>query len=178
MSGGTIQLLKLGEEDKFLIGNPQITFFKTVYKRHSNFAIGTKKWQFNGVTNYGNTCSLNIPKDGDLLSGITLNIELPNLNTDSILFSYANSIGHLLIEETWIEIGGHKIEKIYGDWSEIWSELALDKDKRDGYYEITGKKERKDFSINSFNSSIELFLPLNFWFSRNFGLSLPLIGLM
>ena len=180
MPGGVIQLLQVGEEDKYLIGTPQITFFKTVYKRHSNFALETRQYQFNNGASYGGTSSLKIPHDGDLISRMTLNIELPNLNpkgTALNTFSYVNSIGHLLIEDTYIEIGGLIIDRQYGEWLEIWSELSQDAGKKDGYFEMIGKKKRHAFRYNSFSSKIELFVPLNFWFCKNYGMALPLLCL-
>ena len=74
MTGGLIQLISVGEQDQFITGSPQITFFKTIYKRHSNFAIETKEQIFSGGVNFGkkNYCKIN--KDGDLISGFSLNM--------------------------------------------------------------------------------------------------------
>ena len=180
MPGGMIQLLKLGEEDKYLIGTPQITFFKTVFKRHSNFALETRQYQFNNATSFGSRASFKIPHDGDLINGLTLNIKLPNLNqngTGSNTFGYVNSIGHLIIEETWIEIGGTTIDKQYGEWLEIWTELAQNVAKIDGYNEMTCRKKRNTFRFDSFSSDLDLFVPMNFWFCKNYGLALPLVSL-
>jgi len=153
MPGGMIQLLKLGEEDKYLIGTPQITFFKTVFKRHSNFALETRQYQFNNATSFGSHASFKIPHDGDLINGLTLNVKLPNLNpngTTDNTFGYVNSIGHLLIEESWIEIGGTTIDKQYGEWMEIWTELAQNVAKIDGYNEMTGRKKRNTFRYDTY----------------------------
>ena len=180
MPGGVIQLLKLGEEDKYLIGTPQITFFKTVFKRHSNFALETRQYQFNNATSFGSHASFKIPHDGDLISRITLNVKLPNLNpngTTDNTFGYVNSIGHLLIEETWIEIGGTTIDKQYGEWLEIWTEIAQNNAKIDGYNEMIGRKRRTTFRYNTFSNNVELFIPMNFWFCKNYGLALPLVAL-
>ncbi len=48
MGGGLIQLIAVGEQDQFLTGDPEITFFKSVYKRHSNFAMEVKSQIFSG----------------------------------------------------------------------------------------------------------------------------------
>ena len=80
MGGGLIQLIAIGEQDQFITGKPQITFFKSVYKRHSNFAMEPKEQIFSGGVNFGQLNSCNVSKDGDLISGMALNINLGSLN--------------------------------------------------------------------------------------------------
>ena len=83
MGGGLIQLIAIGEQDQFLTGNPQITFFKSVYKRHSNFAMEVKNQIFSGGVSFGSLNSCVILKDGDLISDIILNVKLGSLNKKS-----------------------------------------------------------------------------------------------
>ena len=73
MGGGLIQLVSLGLQDEYLIGNPQITFFKTVYRRHTNFAIETIEQVIDGVKDtdtYETIGVVNISKTGDLLTNV------------------------------------------------------------------------------------------------------------
>ena len=86
----------------------------------------------------------------------------------------ANNIGHKLIKEVEIEIGGQKIDKQYSEWLDIWSDLTLPSGKSDGYKQMV--------NIDNGNKSGEiitetLYIPLQFWFCRNPGLALPLISL-
>lgn len=201
MGGGLLQLIATGEQDQFLTGKPEITYFKSVYKRHSNFSLESKYETFSENVTFGTKCSCIISKKGDLLSGATLNVKLGSLNKvnndNSICvkdlnldlkcpcakcsreskFSWVNSIGHALIEYVELEIGNYIIDKQYGEWFEIWSELTLNNEKKKGFYEMIGKKDPKDFNIDSFDENIELLIPLNFWFCKNIGLSIPLIAI-
>ena len=198
MGGGLIQLIAIGEQDQFLTGNPQITFFKSVYKRHSNFSMEVRPQIFSGGVSFGSKNSCTISKDGDLISDISLHIKLDSLNitnTNNVcikdlnmkcpcskcnednIFSWVNSIGHAIIEYVELEIGGYQVDKQYGEWFEIWSELTLNYDKKHGYNELIGKKDQSGFNINSFNDSIELLVPLNFWFCKNIALALPIIAI-
>ena len=198
MGGGLIQLIAIGEQDQFLTGNPQITFFKSVYKRHSNFSMEVRPQIFSGGVSFGSKNSCTISKDGDLISDISLHIKLDSLNitnTNNVcikdlnmkcpcskcnednIFSWVNSIGHAIIEYVELEIGGYQVDKQYGEWFEIWSELTLNYDKKHGYNELIGKKDQSGFNINSFNDSVELLVPLNFWFCKNIALALPIIAI-
>lgn len=177
MPGGLIQLIAIGEQDTYLTKQPEITFFKTVYRRHTNFAIETYEEIFNNGTGFDKRITCNIQRHGDLLSNVCLQVELPSLNDTSRpekYFSWVNAIGHALIDYVDIEIGGSVIDKQYGEWLEIWSEFTQTAEKRLGYHEMIGKKE----SFNCQNTGpMTLFIPLNFWFCKNIGLALPLISL-
>jgi len=90
---------------------------------------------------------------------------------------YTNSIGHALIKECKIEIGGQQIDKHYGEWLEIWSELTLAAEKENGFNEMIGKQQADIGLKNTANIDQLLFVPLMFWFNRNPGLSIPIIAL-
>lgn len=180
--GAVLQLGAYGPQDKLLTGNPQITYFKFVYKRYSNFALEEYEQYFNGKVDFGKKVYCDFDRIGDLISNIDLYIELPSLyqteeeNEDELLQrSWVNSIGHALIKNVEIEIGGIIIDKHYGVWMEIWSELTIDSDKKDGYYNMIGKHENFNASIQS--GPLYLTVPLQFWFCKNPGLALPLIAL-
>ena len=204
MGGGLIQLIAIGEQDKYITGKPEITFFKSVYKRHSNFAIEPKEQIFSGGVNFGQLNSCTVSKDGDLISGMILNINLGSLNEDSnntsnnicikdidlncycnnclkksegTVFSWVNGIGHAIVEYIEIEIGGHVIDKQYGEWFDIWTELTQNFEKKSAYYELIGKKDPGGYSVKSFQDSMQLLIPLNFWFCKNIGLSIPCIAI-
>lgn len=206
MAGGLLQLLVRGPQDIFLIEDPEISFFKTVYKKHTAFAIETKEQYFNSV-NFGTKSTSLIAKDGDLISNISVRISLPSLNANNVnlhnikkhecvketdigcfcekcskkttdtIFGWANSIGHLLIEYVELEIGGFIIDKRYGEWFEIWSEISQTAEKKPGYAEMVGKRDPVSFKPNTFSDSLELIVPLDFYFTKNIGLALPLVAL-
>jgi hypothetical protein len=173
MGGGLLQLVAYGAQDVYLTGNPQITFFKVVYRRHTNFAIEAIAQTFNGTPAYGNRVTCQISRNGDLIHRMYLSLLMPS--TPGILCS---GYGLRLINNVEIEIGGQKIDKHYSHWLYIWNELALPKSKRDGYNKMVG------MSGNSVNNTTSgelsgktLYIPLEFWFCRNVGLALPLIAL-
>ena len=79
MGGGLIQLVAYGAQDVYLTGNPQITFFKVVYRRHTNFAIESIEQSFNGTPDFGNRVTSTISRNGDLISNCVLEVTLPKL---------------------------------------------------------------------------------------------------
>jgi len=181
MGGGLLQLVAYGAQDVYLTGNPQITFFKVVYRRHTNFAVEAIQQTFNGTPGYGQTVTCQISRNGDLINRVYLQVKLPALSgptysgtaqTDIAGPRYVNYIGLRLIKSVTIEIGGQQIDKHYSDWLYIWNELSLPKGKRYGYDTMVGAD--KDLT---WKKSTNLYIPLEFWFCRNVGLALPLIAL-
>ena len=174
MGGGLLQLVAYGAQDVYLTGNPQITFFKVVYRRHTNFAIEAIQQTFNGTPGYGQTVNCQISRNGDLINRVYLQVTLPRIKDipTTLGYRYVNYIGLRLIKSVVIEIGGQQIDKHYSDWLYIWNELSLPLGKRYGYDTMVGA----DKDITSFNDTT-LYIPLEFWFCRNVGLALPLIAL-
>jgi hypothetical protein len=169
MGGGLLQLVAYGAQDVYLTGNPQITFFKVVYRRHTNFAIEAIAQTFNGTPAYGNRVTCQISRNGDLVHRMYLSLLMPS--TPGTL---CTGYGLRVINNVEIEIGGQKIDKHYSHWLYIWNELSLPKSKRDGYNKMVG------MSGNSGSNELAnktLYVPLEFWFCRNVGLALPLIAL-
>ena len=70
MGGGLMQLVAYGAQDIYLTGNPQITFFKVVYRRHTNFSMECIEQTFNGTAGFGARVSCNIARHGDLVTNI------------------------------------------------------------------------------------------------------------
>ena len=166
-----MELVAKGSQDVFLTGNPNTTYFRTVFKRHTNFSHESIRQFFKGELNFGKKVECIISRSGDLLTGITLEFDLPKmLGKRGKSIKWVDSIGHHLIRDVEIQIGGLPIDKHYGDWLEIWNELSLDESKRSGYNTMIGK----GISISEEKT---LIVPLQFWFCRNYGLALPLISL-
>jgi hypothetical protein len=106
--GGLLQLVAQGKQDVFLTGNPQISFFKMVYRRHTNFAIESQPMYFDGTANFGQRISCLIPRRGDLLGRVYIDVLLPHLTLQDLSntpVSYVNAIGNALIQEITFEVG-------------------------------------------------------------------------
>jgi hypothetical protein len=180
MGGGLLQLVAYGAQDVYLTGNPQITFFKVVYRRHTNFAIEAIPQTFNGSASYGNTVYCQISRNGDLINRTYLEVSLPALTTYSFTNKttarYVNYVGLRLLKTITLEIGGQQIDKHYSDWLYIWNELSLPVGKRDGYRYMVGA-DSDVVSSGADGAFTKLYVPLEFWFCRNIGLALPLIAL-
>jgi hypothetical protein len=183
MTGGLLQLSAYGAQDIYLTGNPQITFFTAIYRRYTNFAIQNIPQYFNGNSDFGQKVYCNIDRIGDLMNQTFLRVKLPSLEqysyTDSdgnlVEYYWVNSIGHAIVKIIEIEIGGVVIDRQFGLWMQIWSELTVPAGKRDGFNDMIGKS---DTSINlNNNKALDLYVPLYFWFCRNIGCSLPLIAI-
>jgi hypothetical protein len=168
MGGGLLQLVAYGAQDVYLTGNPQITFFKVVYRRHTNFAMEAIQQTFSGSPAFGNTVYCQISRNGDLIHRTYLEATLPACSTND---KYVNYVGLRLLKSVSIEIGGQQIDKHYADWLYIWNELSLP----------LGKRSAWEFMVGADNDvtkgGAKLFIPLEFWFCRNIGLALPLIAL-
>ena len=176
MGGGLLQLVAYGAQDVYLTGNPQITFFKVVYRRHTNFAIEAIQQTFNGNAGYGNTVTCQISRNGDLINRMYLQVDVPKRKSGATTegSTYQNYLGLRLIKSVVIEIGGQQIDKHYSDWLYIWNELSLPIGKRYAYDTMVGAD--KDI-LNYSTDSTTLYIPFEFWFCRNVGLALPLIAL-
>ena len=164
MGGGLLQLVAYGAQDVYLTGNPQITFFKVVYRRHTNFALEAIEQTFNGTPTFGSRVTCQISRNGDLIHRIYLQVNVPSSN------NYCQYFGLRLINYVEVEIGGQRIDRHYSHWMYIWNELTLPVSKRNGYNDMVGA-----YGSASMNST--LYIPLEFWFCRNVGLALPLIAL-
>jgi hypothetical protein len=120
-----MQLVAYGAQD-CLTGNPQITFFKAVYRRHTNFSQSIEQ-TFSGTVGFGKKVTSTISRNGDLINRMYLRVEMPAIKETGIVASMArwvDSVGHALISSVEIEIGGQKIDKHYGEWLHIWNELT------------------------------------------------------
>jgi hypothetical protein len=172
MGGGLMQLVAYGAQDIYLTSNPQITFFKVVYRRHTNFAIESIEQTFNGAADFGKKVTCTVSRNGDLIHKVYLQAKLGDLGASSGSPTYADDVGHRLIKEITIEIGGQQIDKHYGEWLSVWNELTQTAERSAGYDEMIGKSADDPGAPGA-----DIYVPLQFWFCRNPGLALPLIAL-
>jgi len=174
MGGGLLQLVAYGAQDVYLTGNPQITFFKVVYRRHTNFAIEAIEQTPTGSNSLGSRVSFQITRNGDLIHRVYFYGVITAKNAAVALVP---NFGQKLLKTIELEIGGQRIDKHYSEWLYIWNELSLPVGKRDGYNVMVGANKRNIATKLAMNSTYELYVPLEFWFCRNVGLALPLIAL-
>ena len=179
--GGLLQLVATGKQDLFLTGNPQISFFKMVYRRHTNFATEAQPMYFDGTPNFGQRITCLIPRRGDLLGRVYLDVTLPRIyDTSGNVLSYTNSVGHALITEITFEVGEQEIDRQTGEWMEIWTQLTTPAGQRDALNEMIGRFEPyypPNIVPGASSEGIRLLIPLQFYFCQNPGLYLPLLAL-
>ncbi len=202
-----MQLVAYGAQDIYLTGNPQITFWKVTYRRHTNFAMESIEQTFNGAADFGRRVTCTISRNGDLAYRTYLQVTLPQIDQPSGATSSTNQCfarwldfpGHQLIDDVEVEIGGQRIDKQYGDWMHIWNQLTLDKNQERGYNKMVGQTTQLTFLTDPTYADVDgpcdsgaprqvcaprkslpestLYIPLQFWFCQNPGLALPLIAL-
>ena len=161
MGGGLMQLVAYGAQDIYLTGNPQITFFKVVYRRHTNFSMETIQQTINGGPGDGGNSTVTISRNGDLVHKVY--VTLAGLNVTK---------GSNIVKEVELEIGGQRIDRQYEEWMNIWNELSTPESKA-----LALKAMQCDIGTGTTTGVGNVQVPLNFWFCRNPGLALPLIAL-
>jgi hypothetical protein len=183
MGGGLMQLVAYGAQDIYLTGNPQITFFKVVYRRHTNFSIETIQQTINGtntLTSSATSGTVTISRNGDLVHDIWVLSETANIGA-----------GDQIVNQVDLEIGGQLIDRQTKEWMQIWAELTLNHDKAVAYRCMTGTGRISESAASATSAGTKgalnatgahgnvniVQVPLQFWFCRNPGLALPLIAL-
>jgi hypothetical protein len=177
MKGALMQLKFFGAEDINLISNDEITNFKIMYKRHTPFAIENRELLFSNKPLFGSTSIVKILPDGDMISKMYLQLDLPY---DSSLNSsyWVNRVGFKLIKKIELYIGNYVIDKQYGLWMYIWSELTHSKDKKGILDKLVGPTGLNGTSNGySVNNKRTLTIPLMFFFCKDYYSSLPLFAI-
>ena len=173
MGAGTlVELIARGKQDTYIIGNPQFSYFKSVYKRYTNFSVETIKQIFTESADFGKRVTCIIDKKADLLSDIMLQIELPPLQN---YISWTNGIGYYMIDYVELQFGGEQIDRITGDMMNLWMELSTPAGKKEALYKMVGKNIT--FTSSSQSGALNLLVPLPFWFCRSIEKALPLISM-
>lgn len=211
-----MQLVAYGAQDIYLTGTPQITFFKTVYRRYTNFAMQAQDVPFIGQADFGSSLTATVVRNGDLIHHMYLNMTLPEIDLSVLraavqttasgnssvsageaTFRWVPFPGERIIENAELQLGGVKIDTIYGLWMHLWSQLTHENSRYDGYRSMVGDTithtnprstsastvsyetitSGTRTTINNRLPPLELFIPLPFWFHTNPGLALPLVAL-
>ena len=205
MGGGLMQLVAYGAQDVYLTGNPQITFWKVTYRRHTNFAMESIEQTFNGQADFGRRVQCTVSRNGDLAYRTYLQVTLPEVNQSDggngkVFARWLDCPGEQMISMVEVEIGGQRIDRQYGDWMHIWNQLTLTSEQEAGYNKMIGNTTQLTYLTDPAFAEIAtacgaasvpeavcaprqalpettLYVPLQFWFCRNPGLALPLIAL-
>ena len=187
MGGGLLQLVAYGAQDAYLTGNPHITFWKVLYKRHTNFAIEAMRVNFTGAPVYGQRVVATVNRNADLLWKTYVEVILPDTRasatgkTYDVLWNGSDTrrLGYLLLQQIEVEIGGQIIDRHYGEWLYLWETLTADYDAAVKSDWIVGGRLQGGTSTSTTcgGRDTKLYVPLQFWFNRNPGLALPLIAL-
>jgi hypothetical protein len=195
MGGGLMQLVAYGAQDIYLTGQPQITFFKSVYRRHTNFSVESIQQTINGSVSAGQRVTVTISRNGDLLKNLWIQYNPSKLVTNGTKF--AADVSHAMLQTLEIDVGGQLIDRQYGLWLTIWRDLtevnptgaqgllgagAAEPDNLTTAVPST-RYQRMAFThrggdvANSDSAPTQAFIPMRFWFCRNPGLAIPLIAL-
>jgi hypothetical protein len=157
MGGGLMQLVAYGAQDVYLTGNPQITFWKVTYRRHTNFAMESIEQTFNGQADFGRRVQCTISRNGDLAYRTYLQVTLPEIGQDQccaptecggIHARWLDYPGEQLISMVEVEIGGQRIDRQYGDWMHIWNQLTLTAEQERGYNKMVGQTTQLTYLID------------------------------
>jgi len=205
MVGGLTELVCKGQMDTYININPDISFFKFAYKKHTNFAFESIRLEFeiNPLIDRKNViykCKLN--RYADLLSNIYLIYNLPAIySSNQYKFRWIKNVGTLIIKRATLTIGSTIIDNLTGEWLIIQNEYT--KDVKDTYDEMTGNVKglynpriplplyrinnniytdilypdgNRDLNIASINER-RIVLPLSFNFTKNPALAIQMLKL-
>ena len=187
MGGGLMQLVAYGAQDIYLTGNPQITFFKVVYRRHTNFSMETIEQTINGTPTTSGNSTVTISRNGDLVHKMYVQMVTAASDINQV------NPGYSQFTSVELEIGGQRIDQQYGHWMNVWAELT----EENPYGQVgasntapantaagaTHTKFQQMALAGGMSDTGDIvtdghhFVPLPFWFCRNPGLALPLIAL-
>ena len=182
MGGGLLQLVAYGAQDAYITGNPHITFWKVLFKRHTNFAVEAFRVNFTGMPTYGQRVVAVVNRNADLIWKTYVEVTLPATDTSAAVTwsgGVQRRLGYALLKQIEVEIGGQIIDRHYGEWLYLWETLTANFDtavKLDNM--VGGPYSSADTSTVACQGRPNvLYVPLQFWFNRNPGLALPLIAL-
>jgi len=177
MGGGLMQLVAYGAQDVYLTGNPQITFWKVTYRRHTNFAMESIEQTFNGQADFGRRVQCTISRNGDLAYRTYLQVVLPQINAcpgdpnlqgsarDAEWARWIDYPGINMIDYVEVEIGGQRIDRQYGDWMHLWNQLTMTAEQERGYKKMVGQTTEltylTDPSFSTVNTPCDTGAPCN-----------------
>lgn len=192
MGGGYLELQHKGIEDAFFIRNPQITFFKSVYRRFSNFSIEPIRNEFENSTllmhKAKRKVNCKVRRLGDLVNHVTLSLTLPELKSKGVVngdkpdIKWVKNVGCAAIEKIDFLIESQVIESISGRWLHLYNEIYSSSEEKEAFRDMASYDNEIDHYINDDTNSNptipekELLIPIPFWFSKTTGHNFPLLA--
>jgi len=197
MGGGLLQLVAYGAQDAYITGNPQITFWKGLFKRHTNFAMEPFRINMSGQVQWGTKQTALVGRHADLLFSTYLEVVLPKDKTvDNVTTNFlwnnsgskgGNSLGFNLVRYAELDIGGQVVDRLYGEFMYIWGQLTNEYTARTKLGEMVTTGTEQDPAVmpngsgcssqgRQFKANV-IYVPIPFFFTRNPGAALPLIAL-
>ena len=205
MGGSRLQLYSVGVENNNLTKNPEISYFKKVYKKYSNFALQSIDQYFEKIDtldfNNSTHIKLKFGKNGNLIHKLFLEIDIPAIvnKKNDIQYEWAENLGEIIVKNAKIKIGGETIENYDDKYIYIYNNLSENNEQKKMRKEMTHIVNRKQFSggdkiytktsdikkyLNTYHNNVpsildkKIIIPLPFWFHRNVGCSLPIQNLL
>jgi hypothetical protein len=193
MAGALLQLVAYGAQDVYLTGNPQITFFKAVYRRHTNFAMESMRQTLNGVPEFDGSVVCKVKRNGDLIGRTYVRNTLTvfggvgiNANTNRMV----NRAGFALLKNVELRVGGQLVDSQTGLWMHCWTELSHTRSQKDMLDGLVGTTANNG-SVGGLGNEVFVGIPpqdtgtrtlttntpLQFSYCRHPGLAIPLIAL-
>lgn len=174
MSGVMTQLSALGRADVDTVIRPSLTFWKSVYKKHTNFGMEPKRIQFQGSVGYDRRNSAKIPRQGDLLAKAYWYLKVANVNGGMGGAHLVESYMQAVMEEATTEIGSVVYDRIFPEADHAWEELTTMKECQLG--KLTGKSDSEAQLTEWAKYSQYFYGKLNFWWTMEYGSALPTIS--
>jgi hypothetical protein len=166
MSGALLSLIAYGSQDVYLTSQPEISFFRSTYKRYSSFATESIGQTLSGSVDWSRRLAATVARNGDLVSQCWVEITMKKL--DNTHFFCAEQV----LKEVEVELGGQKLDRYTNTFARAFNELFQKADEKAAYRRLV------DFSAEDGVGTIKKFyVPLLFWFNRSVGCSIPLVAL-
>ena len=169
MPGGLLQLVATGAQNQLLNGNPSFTFWRTMYKRHTNFAMESVRLEFENntlmfpLTGGPSSFRCRVKRVTDLLHDCYMCFNLPDIwsplyspngvvtnNAPGYEFQWIENIGYNAIDKVGIYINGVRIMETTGEWFKLYSYLTHDRNKRELIDKMVGNVPELNDPQNSF----------------------------
>jgi hypothetical protein len=179
MVAGSLQLQARGIQDVYLTKDPEINIFQYNAFRYVNFANDLYKIPLRDLASFGSKTNVIIPKKGHLLSKLYLHLKLPVLNkVDGTYACWSDTLGYAIFNSPIeLQIGGVVIDKLYPVCMDILDELSVSTNKL-GHDRMILKSDTWRSNIYNSTKEVNLMIPLNFWFTKNYSMALPLLSMV
>ena len=178
MSPSLLQLHARGIQDSYLTQEPQINVFKYNYYRYVNFATDSVEINLNNAAVFGQKSTCVLPMKGHLLSKLYLHLKLPALVPTSGTYAcWSDTLGYAIFRDAIeLQVGGITVDRLYPHFLYAWDELS-NATKRNGRDLMLLKSDVYVSSKTNAEKEIDLVIPLEFWFTKQYNMALPILSM-